>query len=139
DLRIAILAVLFIILFQRRLDILKDLSLVIIPVVLLDAFWEIPLIQTSQSASLLSQSLNTTSFIDSLTLFQSNFPLDEFGKTFPVPSYYRLLPILLLIGAWSQKKIISLFGLFIVFAFLAKGGSDPFGQIYNFLVTKLPL
>ncbi len=148
DLRVAILSVGMIIvlsLFDFKIPkrcILKGLTLLFVPIILIDAFWLIPLLQATVSSQIIAiplvQDLKTTTLLDSLVLFQPHFPLNEFGHIFPIPFYYFVLPLLLIIGGLLKKDNKYLLILFLCFAFLAKGSTFPFGKIYDFLVTKLP-
>ncbi|MDO8619134.1 MAG: hypothetical protein Q7R49_04310 [Candidatus Daviesbacteria bacterium] len=158
DLRVFILSIFFELLvlsfniFNYKIffwDLLKKLALVFIPVLILDFFWIVQIFsyQSLDLQKLLPISnLNLVNLTNSLSLFQPHFPLNEFGNIFPTPFYFGFIPAILLLGFFSQKNsqnnALKQSGVFLsfylIFAFLAKGGSQPFGEFYIYLIEKLP-
>lgn len=159
DIRIALILlifVVFVISVERSCKIeifVKRLALMGLSVAGLSAYWLVPVITSSgigdvASLSGLNNGGNFVTLLDSLFLFQPHFPLNQFGKVFPLPFYFSLLlliilgclPLLFKVKDLSQRRRVLLFSLLFLFlAFLAKGGSDPLGEGYSFLMNKLPL
>lgn len=86
--------------------------------------------------------LQLSSLLNALFLYSPHFPGNEFGKVVPPPFYFAFVPIALF--GWlffkNKTKNILIYGLlFLFFAFLSKGTTPPIGEIYNFLLNKLPL
>jgi len=123
---------------------------ILLPLILLNAFWLLPMLEPdnlSLTNFYANSGLSLISLLNSLVLFQPHFPLNEFGKLAPVPFYFGFIPLLLLLGLIIKVRdedvttrryyVIFLF-LFLLFAFLAKGANEPFGEIYSALVNKVP-
>lgn len=131
--------------------LIKNLAFLFLPIILINLFWIIPLISNLQGTVNYFNNTNVINLItltNSILLFQPHFPLNEFGHIFPTPFYFGLIPLLLLIGLFFAdrtkdprftKKYLDLILMFLLFAFLAKGGSDPFGSIYTWILQYLPL
>ncbi len=126
---------------------LKNFKNIWIPILLsicligLSAYWIIPILKTvTTGLDSSTAGLQTTSLLNTLLLSSPNWPANEFGKTVAPFFYFTLVPLLVFLPLFftRQKKIVWLIFLFLLFAFLAKGSSDPFGVPYAFLVnTKL--
>lgn len=142
------LVLFFQLIVERKVKILQGLVRLITLApgfLLLNAFFLLPLFrnliggdQGDLSEGLVSR--NWVSLIDTLALYNPHFPNNEFGKISHLPFWYGLLPLIILGGIWRKEKIIKIFsGVFLILAFVAKGGNDPLGNIYSLLVEKLPL
>lgn len=148
DLRIAVLALFLSVLIKAVENLSGEkekrwilwLPLIILTVASLDSFWLLPLILNTNTLLIPSSGLNLISLLDSLFLFEPHFPLNEFGTTFLPPFYYSFLLLLIIPAIFFIRKKITLFIslLFLLFVFLTKGGSDPLGSWYNFVVDKVP-
>ncbi len=128
---------------RRSINKFKNLVFVLIEIIFLgglNAYWVLPLI--NGSGIILNSGvtgLNLISILNPLLLFQPHFPGNEFGKVFPPPFYFALVPFLIfgsLLIKRNKKAFVYAF-IFLLFAFLSKGSTFPFGQIYDLLV-KLP-
>lgn len=129
----------------------KSLIILFFPIALINLFWIIPFINNLHATVNYFSNTNVINLItltNSILLFQPHFPLNEFGYIFPTPFYFGFIPLLLLIGLLfvnktqdSQfiKKYLNLILMFLLFAFLAKGGSEPFGNVYTWILQNLPL
>ncbi len=107
----------------------------------LNLFWIYPLLKNGSENGFASQSVNFTSLLSSLFVFQPNFPGNQFGKINPPPFYFALLPILIFLNFFykERKKMLTTFlCLILLFIFLAKGGNPPFGAWYDLMVSKIP-
>ena len=109
---------------------------VVIATVGLSGYWFYPLLTLGGGSALEVFRLGQNTWINSVTLYVSHFPINEFGQTTRPPLYYVLLPILIFTGAFLSKKLKSVVGL-LVFVFLAKGATQPFGWLYEGLL-RLP-
>lgn len=115
---------------------------IILPLIILNLYWFLPLLREGGLAiSSEVNSLNLISLINPLFLFSPHWPANVFGKIAYPPFYFALVPVLIF-GSFlfpKRDKFISIFAfLFLLFAFLTKGGNYPFGFIYDFLVNKVP-
>lgn len=108
---------------------------------LFSLYWLVPALTLGFGKVSLSVSgLRLFSFVNGLTLFQPHWPLNQFGIIFSPPLYFFVVP-LLIFGAifFAKRKETSVFlVLFLIFVFLLKGEAPPLGQIYGFVVNKLP-
>lgn len=101
----------------------------------LHAYWWYPMLKlgvTGLSASV--SGLQLTSLLNSLLLYQPHWPLNEFGKTTQPVFYFALVPVLILVSKKWRSILI-----FLIFAFLVKGESEPVGFIYSFFLNHIPL
>ncbi len=97
----------------------------------LNMFWLLPLFKSgSNELSLEVSSLQLSSILNSLLLFAPHWPLNIFGKIIPSYFYFSLVPILMF-GGFLFKKIDKKYYFyafaFLIFAFIAKGSTPPFG------------
>lgn len=128
---------------DRRAGAVKGLKLIVllgIALAGLSAYWLIPLLTASATQSLDVSRLQLVSLLNGFFLFQPHWPQNEFGKVFPPPFYFGAIP-LLVFGSllWSYKKRVwGLASLALIFAFLAKGESGPFGTWYGWVTTNVP-
>lgn len=126
------------------------LVLLMIAVGAVDAFWLLPLINNQSLDQIgLSYSSNSSfiSLLDSLLIFQPHFPNNEFGKILPPPFYFVFIPVLVFAGlllnkfnsdSGKAKTVLTFSALYLFFAFLAKGGGEPLGTVYLWLVDHIP-
>ena len=150
DLRVAIIAVLFIIFWQIQQPNLRkriiNFLIMLFSVTVLSFYWILPFASNYKDAVSgvegVLEDNNFINLINSIFLFQPHFPLNEFGKLASLPFYFALLPVLIFGGLIISKSkntlLLTLALLFLIFAFLSKGGSPPFGEIYTFSINKLP-
>ncbi len=138
DFRIAVVC--FLTAFVWKISKLKKLWILILVgacLLGLSSYWVIPILKLAVNGGLAQVSgLQTTSLLNSLLLFSPNWPANEFGKTVAPYFYFVLVPILIFLPlfVFGKKEIIWLTFIFLIFAFLVKGESAPFGFFYSFLV-----
>src|SRR3989344_631093 len=157
DPRIAILTfgicVLWYLFFVRKFS-LRNLSFILVNLVianLLNSYWILPAIYafiTNSVPSTVSsfgslagvKFLSFANFENSISFLHPNWPENIFGKTYFQDPAFLLLPILAFSALlFKQKKEILFFAILGLFGiFLGKGANEPFGQIYLFLVDKIP-
>lgn len=131
DFRIALIYLLLQFLLKPKtwIEVLKRLLIL----VGLHAYWWYPMLKlgaTSLSTSI--SNLQLTSLLNPLLLYQPHWPLNDYGKTAQPLFYFALIPILILSSKkWRQILI------FLIFAFLAKGESAPFGAIYSYILNHI--
>lgn len=115
--------------------------------ILLNLFWIVPLFTNSAGLVVdINSEVSLVKILNALTLFQPQFPINEFGRSLPIPKYFYLFPIILFSGLLVIKKFktleykyLGVLGIiYIVFAFLSKDGNEPFGNFYSWLITYLP-
>lgn len=159
DLRIAYIAcvIFFFYSFWHLPTLRKWIGLVLVSFfcsMLLHLYWIIPFL-LSRSSSIPQEytnalSLSFFSFADfshALALLHPNWPENLFGRIYFLQPEFLLLPILAFAALLTVNKkrsekdrgailFFSLAGL--VGIFLAKGVNPPFGQIYEWLFTKMP-
>lgn len=139
DFRVAVICV-FTAFLIKLFDFKKLWILILLSICLigLSSYWLVPIIQLSGSGvSTGISGLNTTSLLDTLFLFSPNWPSNEFGKTIAPYFYFSVIPILIFFPLFLEKnkKIFYLTFLFLIFAFLAKGPSDPLGVFYSSIIN----
>ncbi len=131
DFRIALIYLLFQLLsnFKSWSKVLKR-GLILVG---LHAYWWYPMLKLGASSLSTSVSgLQLTSLLNSLLLYQPHWPLNDYGKTTQPLFYFALIPILILSSKkWRQILI------FLIFAFLAKGESAPFGSVYSYILNHI--
>lgn len=114
---------------------------IFVAVLITSAYWWIPLVKTGYiGLSTFVSDLRLTSSLNALFLYQPHWPYNEFGKVHYPDIFFVAFPLILVISALfrrSRQKSYWLI-LFVLFAFLVKGYTDPFGFIYAFLVEKIP-
>lgn len=141
DPRIAVICLLTTFLIKPKLVFrLGLIGLLLIP---LNAFWLLPLVKNGGGS--LATSVSSLGFIKifhTLSLYQPHWPENIYGLVSQPPLYFFLVPVLVFIGFIlnkNNKHIKKYFILFLLFAFLAKGESAPFGVFYKFVVENVPL
>ncbi|EKD90481.1 MAG: hypothetical protein ACD_31C00004G0008 [uncultured bacterium] len=152
DLRIGIISVLFSITLswvlnsEKRKYLSNFIYLIILLafVGLLNFFWLVPFILNSGDFpggrfTEVAEINSVISLLDSLSLYQPHFPLNDFGKVFMIPFYFVFLPLILTIHNLisKDKRALKIVLIYLIFAFLAKGLNLPLGEIYS-LITNLP-
>ncbi len=111
----------------------------------LSSYWLVPLAKLGGDALNLGISkLDFISLLDSILLYQPHWPLNEFGKLTHPPFYFVGVFILiffgfLIKGSKNRKKELEMGAIFLLFAFMAKGGSYPAGGVYEWLTQHVPL
>jgi hypothetical protein len=119
----------------------KKVPLLIISATLLiplNFYWIYPLIKIkTDSLSLVVSSLQLSSLLNSLLLYAPHWPNNVFGKVVQPSFYFVLIPILIFGGILfkREKRILAFSLIFLVFSFLAKGTTFPFGGFYNYLIN----
>lgn len=117
---------------------IRFLFLLALATMALSLYWLIPVSGLgTETLSADVSKLQLLSLLNSLFLFQPHWPLNEFGKVFPPPFYFAGIPLLVFGGLFwiKDKKIWSIALLVLIFAFLVKGETPPFGGIYSWVVN----
>ena len=151
DVRIAVIALLTSVLWKTfelavlrgkpRFKMLLIMLLLVIISGLLSSYWIATVgFLDLGSLSIQTASLQLTSLLNSLTLFQPHWPENEYGKVSPPLFYFVALPAIWIIGQMLKpnKKMLPLVLTLLVFAFLAKGTTPPFGEGYEMFLEKIP-
>lgn len=115
--------------------------LVVTPIILLDSFWIYPLLKSHDiTVNFYSNNPGFLSLIYGLSLYNPHFPNNEFGKISEIPFYFTLLPLLIFAGLFKNPSriTISISLEALIFIFLLKGSSPPFGDYYNFILQYIP-
>lgn len=98
--------------------------------IFLNLYWIYPLFKLgSDGISSSVSSLGLLSLINPLLLFSPHWPANLFGKISYPPFYFVLVPIVIFSGLLlnKDKKYLNFGLLFLIFAFLVKGETPPFG------------
>lgn len=131
-------------LFDRKKVNLKNLWLILsigLVVVILNSYWLYPMLKTGGlNLGVDVAGLQLTSLLNGLLLYQPHWPGNIYGDITYPPFYYLFIPVLVFVNLFfpKNKKAFSLIGIFLVFTFLLKGTTPPFGGIYNWLITHIP-
>ncbi len=139
DFRIAAIciftAILLKLVLRKNLKILFFLSISLIG---LSLYWIIPALKLSNGVSIGISGLQTTSLLNSLSLFSPNWPANEFGVTSAPYFYFMLIPVLVFLPIFitRERKIAWITFCFLIFAFLSKGESGPVGFLYTFFINN---
>jgi hypothetical protein len=141
DLRIAIVCFLTYILWPHS----KPWKLLIIfcsAVLGLNLYWLIPLatsLSNDGGGGTAVSDLQLNSLLNSFTLFQPHWYLNQYGKV-SFPYYYFLgIPVLILLSILIKKRQNYLLLIcFLIFAFLAKGTTPPLGFVYDWFINNFP-
>jgi len=85
-------------------------------------------------------SLQFNSLLNSLFLYQPHWYQNIYGNISYPPFYFVLIPILIFSNLFNKenKKTFSIIGTFIIFSFLAKGSTPPFGEVFNLFIKVIP-
>ena len=124
--------------FDSRSLLFKKLSGLVLSEILLiplNIFWLVPFFLSGANGLSSSVSdLHLSSILNSLMLFAPHWPLNSFGKVIPPYFYFSLLPIMIF-GGFLFKKIDRKYYFyaftFLIFAFIAKGSTPPFGITFG--------
>lgn len=148
-----LLAVVF---FRENIKNLINFPPVFLGTALLHAFWILPTILLRQNPlEALGSEFVSVGIIDffsfakfenTISLLQPNWPENIFGKTYFFKPEFLFLPILafssLLFVKNEKKEVKELVAFFaitaLLFAFLAKGTTDPFGKLYSWMFSNVP-
>jgi hypothetical protein len=110
-------------------------------VMLINFYWIYPIIKlvTIEAPTFISN-LKLVTLKDSLLLYQPHWPFNEFGKTIEPNVLFLVFPILLILSNLIKPSKVKVYLsiLFLSFAFLAKGESRPFGEIYSYVINNFP-
>lgn len=140
DPRITVICFFTFILLRLNKNLLKIWP-VIVAAIALSSYWLVPLLGISMNnLSLSVSSLNLSSLLNSLFIFAPHWPANIFGKVAAPYFYFAFVPFLIFGSLFFTKnrKMFYYAFLFLTFAFLAKGTTPPLGEIYNFIITKIP-
>ncbi len=166
DLRIAYVTLAFVGLYylfsisKKPIDLIKKTIVYfgVIPgvvTVLLNFFWLLPFILVRQNpletlgdaytSTGVVKFLSFAKFENTISLLHPNWPDNIFGKEYFMRPEFLLIPIIaftcliLLKRTEKNKNLLIIFSTFsIVAAFLAKGSSDPFGDVYIWAFSHIP-
>lgn len=167
DLRFSVLSfiiislfVLFVLPYRRWLEAIRFLILPVIITIGVHSFWFLPLILAPAfglpegygSSNWLSF-LSFAQFSNSLSLLHPNWPENIFGKTYFMKPEFIVIPLLAYtsmlfvknskhMSTWhvSDRRVQLFFVLLgVLGAYLAKGVNPPFGELYTWLFSHVPL
>ncbi|MBI5619665.1 hypothetical protein HY950_01770 [Candidatus Gottesmanbacteria bacterium] len=158
DPRIALLTILAVLLYQIVVgkssikNLFLSLGVPILFTTILHLYWLIPLItnpsvvgrQIGEATSAAVEYLSFASFSQTLSLLHPNWPENIFGKIYFMRPEFLVLPLIafgsLLFLKNSKQNRTTLFFVFLALlgAFLAKGASEPFGEVYIWLFNHVP-
>lgn len=126
----------------QKLEYLNILKLipVFILVLLINAYWLIPILNvTGSSVTTFVSDLKLTSFLNALFLYQPHWPYNEFGKVTYPNIFFIIIPTLLTLASLlkpTKEKTLWLL-MFIFFALLVKGETDPLGNLYSYFLNNI--
>lgn len=133
---------------KEWLKLLRNLCLLGLSILGLCSYWIYPTLLNYSSSSFPSLVTNNNSItlLNSFFIFQPHFPLNQFGKLFPTPFYFCLLPVFILgnliflskFKKTESKTILYFSLLFFLFVFISKGSNDPMGNILSWIVNHIP-
>lgn len=133
---------------------IRFVVLPMITVLALHSFWIIPAVFSGSLAVPEGYDnpgwlafLSWAEFSKTISLLHPNWPENIFGKTYFMRPEFIILPVLAFIPSllFRDKKNIStrqyyfFILLLLISAFLAKGVNPPFGSVYEWLFTHMPL
>src|SRR5260221_550028 len=139
DFRVAVICIFTTILLKPGLRSVKFLVLISICLIGLSAYWIVPVLSLSSPLSTNVAGLQSTTLLNAFLLSAPNWPANEFGRTLAPYFYFYLVPVLIFIPLFRSKerKFVWFSFIFLIFLFLVKGSSDPFGFLYTaFIRTK---
>jgi len=152
DLRLAYLVLGAIFLYQiiSKAFHIRSLSISILVVVAVHAFWILPTILTRVSSDALGsdltnpgmlQFLSFADFSHSIVLLHPNWPENLFGKVYFLQPEFLFLPLVAFSALFitSKRRIMSYFALLVILgAFFAKGAQPPFGALFIWCFQHIP-
>ena len=127
--------------FGKWKSVLKYTLLVGIAWLGLNAYWIVPLTRIKQaSLSLTVSDLGLLSLLNGLFLYQPHWSANIFGVVTWSEWYFVGFTLLIFGGLLLRikRREIAMTLLFLLFVFLLKGSTYPFGGIYSFAVSNLP-
>lgn len=148
DPRIFILAIMFSLLFPQKSMLLRykliHTGLISVIILLLSGYWFYPLFKSSSNFFAISTDGGLTyDLIYPLMLTHPYWPTNIFGQTNLPNILFIYFPTILTLPFIFRTKDIKRYGklllIFLLFAFFAKGGGRPFGNLYNLFIFKFPL
>lgn len=154
DLRVGFIAILFCLLTWIIISKTKKWTVLLTRFVILGLsilglclFWVLPTLLNFFSNNFVSMNTNDNfiNLTNSFFLFQPHFPFNQFGKLSPTPFYFCFLLIIILgnlifLSKFKKneiKLILNFSLLFLLFVFISKGGSDPLGEIYIWIINNI--
>ncbi|MBI3397338.1 hypothetical protein HY045_02580, partial [Candidatus Woesebacteria bacterium] len=141
DPRVAIICFLTAFLIKPGKNLIRLIPLIVV-LIGLSSYWLIPAIKVQNfNQTNLGPNLNFISLSNSLFLFQPHWPGNIFGKAGSPIFYFAIIPFLISLGLFfkTDRKILWLTFIFLIFAFLSKGGNEPFGSYYSLVLKHIPL
>lgn len=108
----------------------------------LSSYWLVPALNIEPTTGSGARSgLQLISVLNPLLIFSPHWPINEFGKITPILWYFIGVPVLIFVNFFFRKtrQVIVLTFCFLLFAFLAKGESGLFGNLYSWIVDTIPL
>jgi len=131
---------------ERKIVLLKRLHLLLLlglANIALGAYWIIPLFKIERDGlSVGISGVGVPSFLNSLLIFLPHWPNNIFGEISKPPFYFIGVAILIVFGLLYKGKTklpIVLAVCYTLLVFVAKGGTEPFGQWYSWLINNLAL
>jgi hypothetical protein len=128
---------------ERRINrrTLSYFGILMITTLIFSFYWIIPIKNIgTPEISTEPASLQLTSLLNGILVYQPHWSGNEFGKVTQPPFYFVLIPLILLTIFWKrERRNAILFMMFLVFVFLIKGETSPFGGIYSLVIHKIPL
>ena len=129
---------------SRKIKIqkLKPLFYLLFISFLLSIYWVVPAFSIeATTGSGIRSDLKLISILNAIFIFSPHWPFNEFGKIFPPPWYFAVIPLLIFSNIFFKKTKYSfiLLSNFLFFAYLVKGETGFLGGIYAWVVDTLPL
>ncbi|MFC1624885.1 hypothetical protein ACFL15_00755 [Patescibacteria group bacterium] len=130
--------------FKKDISIIKGILYLVLSFLILiplSFYWINPYFKLgvpNLSTEVVSLQLN--SFLNTLFLYQPHWYLNVYGKVTYPPFYFILIPISIFSNLFlkEKKKTLPLIGTFLVLAFIAKGSTPPFEELFNFFIKNVP-
>ena len=122
-----------------KLSTITKITPILLAVLLINFYWLYPLLKVGSSGiTTFVSELKLTSLLNSIFLYQPHWPNNVFGKI-TYPSFLFLtIPLLFVLAIFikptKEKSYWSL--IFLIFAFLVKGETDPFGSVYIYILNN---
>ena len=120
------------------LNVIKFIPMLLI-VLLINSYWLIPILKLGTiGITTFVSDLRLTTLVNPLFLYQPHWPNNEFGKITHPNFLFVTIPLMLIVSLFvkpsREKSYLML--LFVFFAFLIKGESDPLGSIYSYFLNN---
>lgn len=131
----------------KNLSIRKTLTILSVGFIslLIVGYWVIPLFFLGTTSSLHALGdINLVSLLNTTLIYQPHWHQNIFGVVSKPPFYFVLIPLLVLgsLFVTNKKKLGKvkiLYLVFLILAFLAKGGTPPFGDAYGWFLENFRL